>query len=86
VRALLTVSPCHDADRAEGMGLQHEDDVLVAETAEDFASAVVRAYCDAGLWSRLATCGRRSILRRFSPDAVRPLLARCWPTSVCPWP
>jgi len=61
---------------AEGMGLQHEDDVLVAETAEDFASAVVRAYCDAGLWSRLATCGRRSILRRFSPDAVRPLLAR----------
>jgi len=61
---------------AEGMGLEHGYDVLVADTAEAFAAEVVRAYHDAGLWARLATNGRATIAGASSPAAVRSLLAR----------
>jgi GT2 family glycosyltransferase/glycosyltransferase involved in cell wall biosynthesis len=60
---------------AEGMGLQHGDDMLIAESATGFAAEVVRAYCDEDLWSRLAIRGRVTIAKEYSPDAVRPLLA-----------
>ncbi|MGC9962924.1 MAG: glycosyltransferase [Acidimicrobiales bacterium] len=60
---------------AEGMGLVDETDVLVADGAADFAAAVVRAYRDEELWTTLAVNGRRTISRRYSPDAVRPLLS-----------
>ncbi|MGO8876545.1 MAG: glycosyltransferase [Acidimicrobiales bacterium] len=61
---------------AEGMGLVHESDVLVSDGAEEFATAVVRAYRDAELWMKLAGNGRRTISRRYSPDAVRPLVSQ----------
>jgi hypothetical protein len=58
------------------MGLQHGDDMLIAESATGFAAEVVRAYCDEDLWSRLAIRGRLTIAKEYSPDAVRPLLAQ----------
>ena len=61
---------------AEGMGLVDGTDVLVADGADEFAAAVVRAYGDGELWTKLAANGRRTISRRYSPDAVRPLLAK----------
>ncbi len=60
---------------AEGMELRDGEDVLVADTAEELAKAVVRAYREPALWSRLSDRGRTSIRQRYSPDAVRPLLA-----------
>jgi GT2 family glycosyltransferase/SAM-dependent methyltransferase/glycosyltransferase involved in cell wall biosynthesis len=60
---------------AEGMGLQEGQDLLVAESASEFAAEVVRAYSDEALWKRLAARGQLTITRRYSPDAVRPLLA-----------
>ena len=56
---------------AEGMHLTHEQDVLLADTASDFAQAILRVYHDEALWQQLAEGGRRNIQAHFSPDAVR---------------
>jgi GT2 family glycosyltransferase/protein-L-isoaspartate O-methyltransferase/glycosyltransferase involved in cell wall biosynthesis len=61
---------------AEGMGLEHEHDVLVADGAQAFADEILRAYHDADLWSRLAENGRRTIARDSSPYAIRLSLAK----------
>jgi len=61
---------------AEGMGLEHEHDVLVADDAKSFAAEILRAYHDADLWARLAANGRRTIARDSSPFAIRATLAK----------
>jgi glycosyltransferase involved in cell wall biosynthesis len=61
---------------AEGMGLEHEHDVLVADDAPSFAAEILRAYHDADLWARLAANGRRTIARDSSPYAIRATLAK----------
>ncbi|HEY8280015.1 MAG TPA: glycosyltransferase, partial [Bdellovibrionota bacterium] len=43
---------------ASGMGLTHEENCLVAETAEEFADAIHRLHTDEVLWNRLSTNGR----------------------------
>jgi len=60
---------------AEGMGLEHGRDVLVADGKEAFAAEILRAYQDAALWTRLATNGRQTIAQRSSPSVIRSLLA-----------
>lgn len=60
----------------EGMGLVEGEDVLVAEDAEAFATAVVDAYRDAEMWGRLAANGRRAVGERLSPARVRADLAQ----------
>ena len=55
----------------EGMHLQPDQDVLVADDAEGFAAAVLRAYHDPVLWRQLANNGRSNIQRHFSLDAGR---------------
>ena len=57
---------------AEGMYLSPGRDVLVADTAEDFASAIVRLCTDDRLWQQLSEGGRENIRRHFSLDAARP--------------
>ena len=47
------------------------EDVLVAESAADFADAIVRLYGDAALWEALAAGGRENIRRHFSRDVAR---------------
>ena len=58
----------------EGMHLEHERDVLVADSAEAFAAAIIRLHGDEALWIRLAQGGRENVARHFSPDAARPML------------
>lgn len=60
----------------EGMHLQHEHDVLVAEDAAGFAAQVVRLYEDEALWNRLGANGRENVRRYFSPDAAREVVRR----------
>ena len=55
----------------EGMHLTPGDDVLVAESAADFADAIVRLHGDAALWETLAAGGRENIRRHFSRDVAR---------------
>lgn len=65
---------------AEGMHLTHGDDVLIADSAADFSTAVARAYTDESLWQRLSGGGLRNVHDHFSIEAalrsLQPLLQR----------
>lgn len=56
---------------AEGIGLKHEQEVLVADTAEDFARCVIRAYSDKPLWDSLSRTGA-AYINTFSHEAIAP--------------
>jgi glycosyltransferase involved in cell wall biosynthesis len=65
---------------AEGMRLTNGENVLIADTAEEFAAAIVRAYSDEGLWGTLAVGARRHIESEFSERrlqaAIRKLISQ----------
>ena len=50
----------------EGMGVEDEVDVLMADGADDFARAICRLYDDEALWNRLVEGGRSNIERYYS--------------------
>ena len=60
----------------EGMHLTPGEDVLVADTATDFADAIVRLYRDQALWETLAAGGRENISRHFSREVARSAITR----------
>jgi glycosyltransferase involved in cell wall biosynthesis len=60
----------------EGMFLEHEKDVLVADDARGFAEAIARLYDDEKLWHRLAEGGRDNIRDHFSRDVARSSITR----------
>ncbi|WP_425102283.1 glycosyltransferase [Tropicibacter sp. S64] len=51
---------------AEGIGLLHGRDCLVARTPEEWESAIVQLYDDADLWQKLVTNARDLAALRFS--------------------
>ncbi|GAB3098551.1 glycosyltransferase [Lysobacter terrae] len=53
----------------EGMGLEHESQVLVADDPDQFAKEVVRLYTDPALWERLSTQGLEYVTRTYSVAA-----------------
>lgn len=55
----------------EGMPIEHERDILMADEATDLAQTIVRAYEDEALWNRLADNGRKTASRHFSFEAAR---------------
>lgn len=55
---------------AEGMSLRDGQEALIADSPEEFASAVVRAYNDPGLWQRLSDGGYAHVASHFSPEVV----------------
>ncbi|MGH9688977.1 MAG: glycosyltransferase, partial [Candidatus Acidiferrales bacterium] len=59
---------------SEGMGLEHDKTALTADTAEDFARAVVRLYSDRDLWRRLSENGRAHVAEQFSRNRLASLL------------
>jgi len=64
----------------EGMHVRVGEDVLVADTPEDFAATILRAYNDAALWTKLSDNGLENVRRHFSFDAARAALAGILPT------
>jgi len=42
---------------AEGMNLTDEDNILIAEDVDEFATAIIRLYQDESLWNRLSSNG-----------------------------
>ena len=46
------------------------EEALIADTARDFAAAVVRLYRDEELWRRLASNAHAHVERHFSPRVV----------------
>jgi len=61
---------------AEGMHVRNGTDLLVADSPEDFANAVVRLYTDATLWHTLSDNGLANVRSHFSFDAARTALRR----------
>jgi len=51
---------------AEGMNLVHNEDILIADSPEDFANEVLRLYGDEDLWQKLSEAGKRNIEAHFS--------------------
>lgn len=58
----------------EGMHLRAGEEVMVAETAREFAEALVAVYQNPGLWQQLSQAGVENVRRHFSPAAARPAL------------
>ena len=65
----------------EGMFAEPGHDVLTAETPEDFAAQVIRAYRDPALWMQLSDNGLANVTRHFSFDAARQALRRLLGTT-----
>jgi glycosyltransferase involved in cell wall biosynthesis len=56
---------------SEGMGLTHGSDVLVADNAQAFASAVILAYSNEDLWNMLAVNGPAFMEEHYTPRAIQ---------------
>jgi len=55
---------------AEGMGLETEKHVLIADCPNNFAAAVARLYGDALLWKTLSENGKLHVDLNFSQDSA----------------
>jgi GT2 family glycosyltransferase len=55
----------------EGMFARPGRDVMVAETAEEFADAVVKIYQDEDLWNLVSMSGQENVNRYFSVETAR---------------
>ena len=60
----------------EGMGLKHKVDVMVADTAEAFADALLELYQSEILWNRLSENSVQKTKELYSVDAARKQLDR----------
>lgn len=67
---------------AEGMHLVDGRDVLLADSAQGFAAALLRLYHDPSLWSTLSANGLDNVARHFSLDAARGVLQRLFPPAA----
>lgn len=72
IESLLCGTPCVCTPvAAEGLGLRHEREVLIAKDAPSFARAVKRLLREDDLWQRLSQSGREAVQERHSPGRVR---------------
>jgi glycosyltransferase involved in cell wall biosynthesis len=55
---------------AEGFGLTHLTDVLIADDGPAFAAAVVKLYSTKELWQTLSKNSRRHIEQYFTPEVI----------------
>ncbi|HYV23906.1 MAG TPA: glycosyltransferase [Pyrinomonadaceae bacterium] len=55
---------------AEGFGLTHGVDVMIADEPSAFADAVVQLYTAKELWDTLANCAWYRIQNNFTPDVI----------------
>lgn len=60
----------------EGMQLEHEGNVLVADDVGGIVAAVMRLQRDAALWQRLSAGGLENVRQYFSPGAADATLRR----------
>ncbi len=60
---------------AEGLFATDGVDLLIAESAGEFAAAVIRLYQDESLWNRLSTGGLENVRAHFSVEHARENLA-----------
>lgn len=69
---------------AEGLAAVNEENVLIADAAEEFAAAISRALDSAALRSRLGDAGRQTVLRDYQWPAVGRLLRAAYLEAAIP--
>ena len=65
----------------EGMDLTDREDVMIADTIENFVTALIETYQSEDLWNRLSHSGLDKTKRLYSFDAARRRLARLFSES-----
>jgi len=65
----------------EGMHVVPGVDVMVADSAAEFAAAIRSAYDDETLWQALSANGLANVREHFSFDAARAALQRILPPA-----
>ena len=55
---------------AEGIGLEHDVNALIADGPEEFADAVIRLYTDEELWEGISLNAIEHIERNYSKEAI----------------
>lgn len=60
---------------AEGLGVVHGKDILIADTPSEFADAIERLMKDRDAWNSLSAAGRALIDRRYGDDRVYRMLS-----------
>ncbi|MCX6031995.1 MAG: glycosyltransferase family 4 protein [Chloroflexi bacterium] len=56
---------------AEGLDVTHEENILIADSPEAFATQIARLRNDRSLWKRLSAGGRRLVEDHYSADRMR---------------
>ncbi len=67
---------------AEGMDLSDGQEVLIADTAADFAAACLRVYRSAALWRRLSKAGQRLVQDKHSLQTGQTILTTAIETAL----
>lgn len=77
MESLLIGTPCVSTSiGAEGFGLDHEENILIADNPTDFAFEIARLISNEELWHRLAENGRSHMLSSHSFKVVRDQVRR----------
>lgn len=61
---------------AEGFGLTHQHDVMIADDPAAFAAAITQLYSQKELWERIADNSRIRIKQAFTPEVVAEAINR----------
>jgi GT2 family glycosyltransferase len=61
---------------AEGMGLIHRRNAMIADEPQNFADAIHELYKNESLWQQIADNARSHVAKTFSPDAVGDVIRR----------
>lgn len=56
---------------AEGMGLVHEENALIADDEDSFARNIVRLYTCGELWEKLSSNGISHVKKLYSPEVAK---------------
>lgn len=59
---------------AEGLNLKHGENVLIADSGEDFADSIVQLYNDKDLWMKLSLNSQKFVESRFSQETFFQLI------------
>lgn len=60
---------------AEGIGLRHRHDAMIADSPREFADAVIEVYSHEPLWQTLSANGLALVEKQFSRAAAEPRIA-----------
>jgi len=66
---------------AEGMGLIHGENALIADDPGDFADEVIRLYRDEALWNRISSGSQENVKKFFSYDTASEALLKILKSS-----